>query len=168
VVPLDATSEVLLDQEHVEHVEHFEIEATLPAAETVAQLWGSHTASLGAAYATDIVAAVTLAMPDSAQWEWRSLAIVTDKPNDLGQTLLQPEQPPNVKVCLGVDIPRLLDELIGVLNQVSPHFRSHHKPSGLSDWRRPILTYPHNRATIVAHRFTICSGPDWAERWLCT
>ena len=114
VVPLDATSKVHVDQEHVERLE---AEAKAPAAETVAQLWRSHTASFGATYITDVVAAVALTLPDSAQWEWRSLAVVTDRPNDLGQTLLQPERPPNAKVCLGIDAPRQLDELIRVLNQ---------------------------------------------------
>lgn len=51
------------------------------------------------------------------QWEEDSLAIVTDKANHLGQTLLQAGQPPNARVCLSVNVPSLQEELIRVLNR---------------------------------------------------
>jgi len=114
MVPLDATDKVRVDRAYVER---FDAEATAPAAKAVAQLWKSQSRSFGGFYIWDVVAAVALTSPQTAQWEWDSLTIVTDEPNDLGRTLLRADQSPNAKVCLSVDVPNLQDELISVLNR---------------------------------------------------
>jgi inosine-uridine nucleoside N-ribohydrolase len=114
LVPLDATNKVRVDGTYIER---FGAEAESPAAKVVTELWRGQSASFGSFHIWDVVAAVALTLPDAAQWEEDSLAVVTDKANHLGQTLLQAGQPANARVCLSVDVPSLRDELIRVLNR---------------------------------------------------
>lgn len=111
VVPLDATNKVRMARADVEQ---FVSQAQAPAAQAVAQLWKSQAGSF---YIWDAVAAVALTLPQAARWEQQALTIVTDRPKDLGQTLLQAGQRPNTRVCVEVNVSALQEELVRVLNR---------------------------------------------------
>jgi len=113
VVPLDATNQVSVDRSYYER---FAGEAESPAAETVAQLWKSQLGRSSGFYIWDAVAAVALTLPEVAEWERMALFVVTDRPENLGQTIDAGDKDCSSMVCLKVDLPRLQDELIRVLN----------------------------------------------------
>ena len=115
MVPLDATNQVRVDRAYYER---FAAEATAPAAKTVAQLWkGQFRWSASGFYIWDAVAAVALTKPQVAQWESLPLAVVTDKPDHLGQVVVAENQPANTQVCFAVDVSPLQEELSRVLNR---------------------------------------------------
>ena len=111
MAPLDATNLVRVERAYSEQ---FAAAAQSPAAKAVAQLWNRQSGSF---YIWDAVAAVGLTVPQAMTWEMDALSIVTDKPDDLGQTVLQQGQAPSFRVCIGVDVPALQDDLIQVLNR---------------------------------------------------
>ena len=115
VVPLDATNQVRVDRAYYER---FAGKAESPAARLVAELWKSQASrSPSGFYIWDVVAAVALPFPDLAVWQAMGLSVVTDRPDDLGQTVDTGDGDSNSMVCLKVDVSRLQEELIRVLNQ---------------------------------------------------
>ena len=114
VVPLDATNQVRVDRAYYER---FAGKAESPAAKLVAELWKSQASrSPSGFYIWDVVAAVALPLPDIAVWQAMALSVVTDRPDDLGQTIETDDGDNKSMVCLEVDVSRLQDELIRVLN----------------------------------------------------
>ncbi len=113
VVPLDATNTVRVDREYLER---FDAAANSAAAQAVTQLWKGQSSRAAGFFIWDVVAAVALVAPESAEWEDDALSIVTDERDDLGRIVLRPEKPPNAEVCIGIDALHLQDELIQVLN----------------------------------------------------
>ncbi len=106
VVPLDATNQVRVDRAYYGR---FADRAESPAAELVAELWKSQASrSPSGCYIWDAVVAV---------WQATALSVVTDRPNDLGRTVDTGDVDSNSMVCLKVEVSRLQDELLIVLNQ---------------------------------------------------
>ena len=114
MVPLDATDQVKVTSEYYEE---FASRAQSAAAQTVAQLWKQSLSRESGFYIWDVVAVVAMTLPEVAEWDSLGIELVTDEPGNLGQTRLRESQSPNARVCLEVDAPRLLEELISVLNQ---------------------------------------------------
>jgi len=114
VVPLDATNTVRVD---MEYRERFDAAAHGAAAQAVSQLWKGQSSRSAGFFIWDVVAAVALTAPGSAEWEEDALSIVTDGRDELGRIVLQPEKPPNAEVCIGIDLLHLQGELIDVLNR---------------------------------------------------
>ena len=113
MVPLDATNQVQVDRAYFNE---FESKAESAAAKAVAQLWTSSFNFSSQFYIWDVVAAVAMMSPDIAGWESLAIEVVTDEPNNLGQTRPRADQPPNAEVCVSVDVARLQEDLIRVLN----------------------------------------------------
>jgi len=113
MVPLDATNQVQVDRAYFNE---FESKAESAAAKAVAQLWKSSFNFSSQFYIWDVVAAVAMMSPDIAGWESLAIEVVTDEPNNLGQTRPRADQPPNAEVCVSVDVPWLQEDLIRVLN----------------------------------------------------
>jgi len=113
MVPLDATDQVKVTSEYYEE---FVSRAQSATAQTVAQFWKRSAGRGSGFYIWDVVAVVAMTLPEVAEWESLAIELVTDEPGNLGQTRLLEDQPANAQVCLKVDTPRLLEEIISVLN----------------------------------------------------
>ncbi|MCG2767767.1 MAG: nucleoside hydrolase [Anaerolineae bacterium] len=114
MVPLDATDQVKVTGEYYEE---FVSRAQSAAAQTVAQFWKRSAGSGSGFYIWDVVAVVAMTLPEVAEWDSLDIELVTYDPGNLGQTRPRGSQSPNARVCLEVDAPRLLEELISVLNE---------------------------------------------------
>jgi inosine-uridine nucleoside N-ribohydrolase len=114
VVPLDATNQVTVDRQYYDG---FAARAESPAAQAVAQFWESSLGWQSQFYIWDVVAVAAMTRPELVTWESLAIEIVTDRADDLGQTQVLADQPPNAAVCVAVDVSRLRDDLISVLNR---------------------------------------------------
>jgi len=112
MVPLDATDLVRLDRDHYAK---FSSQAESPAAKAVVQFWSGSAGGSGT-FIWDVVAAVALTLPQAATWETLPIEVVTDEPENLGQTRVLEGGTINARVSVSVDADRILDEITRVLN----------------------------------------------------
>jgi inosine-uridine nucleoside N-ribohydrolase len=117
VVGLDATDLVKVDGETYEALAS---QTATPAAEFVSQLWKRSRDRSSSFFIWDVVAAVLMTLPEAAEWESVAIEIVTDEPNNLGQTRVREGGEANANVAVSVDAQAVLDEIVRVLNHPAP------------------------------------------------
>jgi inosine-uridine nucleoside N-ribohydrolase len=116
MIPLDATDLVEVDRERYEA---FASRAQSAAAQAVESMWRRRASGPGF-FIWDVVATVALTLPDAAEWQFLPIEVVTDDPDNLGQTRVNEALPPNVHVSVSVDAQATLDEIARVLNSEAP------------------------------------------------
>ena len=111
LVPLDSTNQVIFDQDAIQPWYKGDEKAKISAElyDIMFNEYGWDEAEI-----FDLGAAVIMVEPAACEFQPLHLDIITEEGDNLGQTAVNPDAPPNINVCLEPDF----DIIMNALNQV--------------------------------------------------
>jgi inosine-uridine nucleoside N-ribohydrolase len=110
LIPLDSTNQVIFHQEDIQPWHNGELKAKFSAElyDIMFNEYGWEEAEI-----FDLGAAVIMVEPETCDFQHLHLDVVTEEGDNLGQTVVNPDDEPNIHVCLDPDselIMKVLDE----------------------------------------------------------